>query len=913
MHVTNWILIVVLSLFTGSTAECAAPRSKLTFESTSKTGEYLIRVDSGRGYANASGFKVFSPAATTELRFLHALPSQLEPLGEAVAHSYYFNGSVSAREEHRFSRVLAHNVWPGIGVLLYGSGADLEFDFLVDAGADPSQIRFKLSCNGEAAGLTASQLSFTRSKCGIQKAPVAYQVSGNRTAAITATYKSKPGGAMGLKIGAYDHTSSLVIDPTLTFLSRIGGNGEDNATAVAVDASGNVYLTGQTYSSNFPTQNPFSNGSPGNGFVSKFSPAGDLIFSTYIGGQSPDSPSGIALDATGAIYITGSTSSPNYPATPGALNFGAGSQWTFFTKFSPDGSKLIYSGTIGRAYSETLAYGIALDRSGRAFIVGFTTAADFPSTTNAIQKGVVEVDGDAFLIVLNSNATRIDYGTVFGGNSRDEARAVAVGADGAAWIAGDTSSTNFPTTSVPFGYQTAYGGGDYDAFVIKIDPAQSPKIPYSTYLGSNGSDAALGIALDPSGNPVVTGTTSSRNFPTVRAAQSAFGGGTYDAFVTKLNPGGRSSDLPVIFSTFLGGSGDDRGRGVAIDATGRTFVTGYTNSSNFRVTSDALPSKSQSGDLNGYLSILDSSGLNFSYSTLIAGSSDDVARAVAVSPDGSYLAVVGQSSSSDLPVTARALRSNYSFDGHAFLALFGQPAISNSIQLKSVLNGASYVNGPISPGEVLALFGEGIGPAQAVGLQVGPNSVISNSVAGVRVLFDNYPAPIIYSQAGQTGVVVPFEIAGSNSVQVHVEYGAALSNTLTLPVVPVTPGLFTLNAMGTGPGAILNQNNSVNLPTNPASRGSVVQIYVTGLGPPRTVTQDGQIAMGIGTLATLPTVSIGNIPATVTYAGLSPFLIVGAYQVNAVVPQNAPVGSGVPIVVSSLGVSSQLSATLAIQ
>jgi len=387
------------------------------------------------------------------------------------------------------------------------------------------------------------------------------------------------------------------------YSTYLGGNGQDVGFGIAVDSSGNAYVTGQTFSNNFPiTPGAFqtSPGPLGNGgsvFVTKLNPMGSaLIYSTYLGGFGFQEGLGIAVDAAGNAYVAGRTNSLNFPTTPGAFqpNFGGCPELTcfenaFVTKLNPTGSALVYSTYLGGTKNDE-ATGIALDAAGNAYVTGRTDSSDFPTSPGAYQttfSGVLSVYGDAFVVKLDPTGSALIYSTFLGGSGDDIAYGIALDSSGNAYVVGATASTDFPTT--PGAFQTTFGGGETDAFVTKVNPLGSALV-YSTYLGGSDRDEGYGIAVDglPSPNAYLTGATRSTDFPVIPGAiQPAFAGGTgFDVFVTKLDPTGSA----LIYSTYLGGPDVDYGKAIAVDAlpNPNAYVTGTTASTTFPTTPGAF-------------------------------------------------------------------------------------------------------------------------------------------------------------------------------------------------------------------------------------------------------------------------------------------------------------------------------------
>jgi hypothetical protein len=531
-------------------------------------------------------------------------------------------------------------VYPGIDLVYHGNQRLLEYDFLLAPGADPRAIgiRFqgarKLTVNREGAlviGLGGSEV--------IEHAPVVYQEIGGQRQTVAGRYVLRGRGRVGFSVAEYDRRQPLVIDPTLVYSTYLGGSGSpyDNGHGIAVDASGNAYVTGWTWSSNFPTTpGAFQTTDPNGGvwlspFVSKLNAAGSaLVYSTYVGGWGGGTS--IAVDASGDAYITGSiTGDIDFPTTPGAFQTaGAG---VFVTKLNATGSALLYSTILGTC-PNNYGSGIAIDASGNAYVAGVINSPGsytFPATPGAFQ---TTSDGsDAFVTKLNAAGSALVYSTYLGGSRSDWGSGIAVDAAGNAYVTGSTSSSDFPTT--PGAFQTTGPGSFYGAFVSKLNATGSALV-YSTYLGLSslsiavdsagsayvtgssgpvlvtklnaaGSDLVYstffggygegsGIAVDASGNAYVTGVSWSPGFPTTPGAfQTTYGGGDGDAFVSELNASGSA----LLYSTYLGGSDVDGGVGIAIDASGNAYVTGYTGSSNFPTTPGAFQNTPAGGAVGG--------------------------------------------------------------------------------------------------------------------------------------------------------------------------------------------------------------------------------------------------------------------------------------------------------------------------
>jgi len=373
----------------------------------------------------------------------------------------------------------------------------------------------------------------------------------------------------------------------LVYSTFVGGNNEAGGYALALDSAGSAYVTGYTNSSDFPVTPGAVQSSLGglsDAIVLKLNATGSaLIYSTYLGGSNVDGGNGIAVDSSGNAYVSGQTQSTNFPTTAGAFqtSFGGGFSDAWAAKLNPTGTALVYSTYLGGSNPDG-SYAVAIDAIGSAYLTGYTSSSDFPTTSGALQTTYGGGGADAFVTKLNPTGSGLVFSTLLGGTGDDDGIGIAVDSTASAYVTGQTSSTNFPAT--PGAFQTAYGGGNSDGYVAKLNPAGTALV-YSTYLGGSGGDDGSGIAIDPSGNAFVTGGTSSTNFPAVNPIQPNNAGGS-DAFVMELNPLGTA----LVFSTYLGGSGTDYGVGIALDTlpNPNIYVTGDTNSTNFPTTSGAF-------------------------------------------------------------------------------------------------------------------------------------------------------------------------------------------------------------------------------------------------------------------------------------------------------------------------------------
>jgi hypothetical protein len=604
--------------------------------------------------------------------------ARVSGIAELPGRSHYFIGNDPAAwrtDVPTYGSVRYESVYPGVDLVFHGSNQrQLEYDFVVAPGADPARIR--LAFEGTEAMRLDEAGDLVLSTAGgevIEKRPVAYQEIAGSRRTVDVRYERKGRQEVAFRVEAYDRREPLVIDPVLVYSTYLGGSSTDGAGAIALDSAGNVYVGGGTNSADFPASNPLQAhvATPSHpvAFIAKLSPSGDsLVYSTYLDGRSPlgsAGVSGIAVDATGSVYVTGSTDSADFPTvnpvqaslTPGLSN-GAGID-AFVAKLSPEGNALVYSTYLGGSCVDA-GTAIAVDAAGNAYVTGGTggifeliyganCTGGFP-TANAFQSARGG-RGDVFLAKLPPSGRPLVYSTYLGGAANEIGTGIALDDSGSVYVVGITTSANFPTVGPVQGCDM---NGD-DAFVTKFSPA-GDAIVYSTCLGGACDDKGFGIAVDGAGSAYVTGSTCSLDFPTVNAFQperAAF----VDGFVAKLTPDGHS----LSYSTYLGGNSEDYPFGIAVDDSGSAYVAGMTLSSNFP-TRDAVQSAKGLG-LDGFVTKLGPRCGALVYSTYLGGSdplassgtpNEDAAMAIKVDSAG-HAHVAGYTSATNFP-TANALQ-----------------------------------------------------------------------------------------------------------------------------------------------------------------------------------------------------------------------------------------------------------------
>ncbi len=877
----------------------------------------------------------------------------------------------------QFGKVRYRAVYPGIDVVFYGNPSKLEYDFVLQPGADPSRIRLafddvdsmRVDTDGDLV-LKSGAAEFRNLRPAILQngEPVSghWTILGQRRA--------------GFAVDAYDREQPLVIDPVLTYSTFLGGSDYDEIDGIAIDPQGNLILAGASESADFPTTaasltSAYPDGGTKNDgsypVVTKINPsasgANSVVFSTYfntgVGAKPPSgfgvdgaSLNGVAIDSTGNIYITGEAfdglplvnqiqaySLNNIDCTyikkkTGQSHPGVSCTDAYVTELSGAGNQILFSTYLGGSEEEE-AKAIAVDAAGNIYVGGYTNSPNFPLAGNSLPFVAPALTGaltgQAAWAAKISAGKLLVYSTYFGAASPTSYLTVAglaADAKGQIYVTGATDTGGLPVT--PGALQSTLPPAGFNAYVAILNPAipapQSP-VAYCTYLGGNSGTEGIAIAVDSSGNIYVAGDTRASNFPVTTQALSTEGGGLYThSYVTKLNPSA-SGSAQLVYSTMLRGTtGQDIATSVAVNSQGQFFVAGYTQSIDFPTTNNAFEPLS-AGNLNanggllndmGFLAWIDptlpgSTGLLFS--TYIAGTDETQVKGLAIDSAGQTVAIAGLTYAANTPVTASAAQPILGGLQDGFLMRFD--LTQTSPVLLSYANGASLAadtNLTLSPGLIFTLKGTGLGPATPAFGAIDSNGLVSSKIGGVQVLVNGYPCPLLYASATQINAIAPYEIASvaGGFASIEVVYDGVPGTVWFGGVAPTNPGIFSFDN-GKGQAAVLNQDSSVNGAANPAARGSIIQVFATGEGQTVPLGVDGAIANGPVIpvpAATNISITIGGIPATsIAYAGTLPGGVAGAFQIDATVPANAPTGSAVPIVFSIGGASSQKGLTIAVK
>ncbi|MDX6288212.1 MAG: hypothetical protein QOH42_11, partial [Blastocatellia bacterium] len=599
--------------------------------------------------------------------------AHFEGVDQLPGHLNYLIGNDRAKwrtDVPTFRAVRYDEVYPGISLTYYGNQRQLEYDFGIAPGADPRTIRLTFD-SGVRPRISPEGELILRGPGGEvrQRKPVIYQEIGGQRKLIDGHFALHAGRQVGFEIGWYDRTQPLVIDPTLVYSTYLGGSGDDPGSSIAVDSTGNVYIAGTTNSNSFPVLNAAFGAKAGLAdiFVTKIDAAGaNIIYSTYVGGSGQDRGDGIAIDANGNAYVVGrvDSSSVNFPTTAGSFapNYRGGDFDGVVFKLNGQGNALAYSGFLGGEENDSTE-GVVVDSAGDAYVTGGTKSTAFPTTINAYQ-GTRAGDTDAYLTKINPSGSSLLYSTYVGGSGTDRGSGVVIDANGNAYVAGYTGSADFPTDGA---FQNFFGGS-FDAFVAKIDTNGSgaASLIFCSYLGGIGDDKAYGIAIDSGGNNIyVTGQTSSNNFPVLNPAQPAFGG-SFDAFIARISTTGTK-----IYASYLGGTSDDRGSGIAVNSAGAAYVTGFTSSTNFPTVTPLQIANG--GGFDAFIAKLNPAGSAFLYSTYLGGSANESNTTTVTSTNPIALDsfsdayIIGFTSSTNFP-TAKPLQAANAGSQDAFIA-----------------------------------------------------------------------------------------------------------------------------------------------------------------------------------------------------------------------------------------------------
>ena len=585
-----------------------------------------------------------------QITVIFAGSQTVEPVGE--------EGSMDASGAHYFRSIRYHDLYPGIDLVFHLTPAGAKYDFIVSPGADPNDIRMVyqgandlfLDRSGNLH-LTAGTLSYTEER------PVSYQTSGDGVIPVSSEFALRV-NSVTFRLGAYDRSRELVIDPLL-YSSYFGGSLDDQGHAIALDKEGNTYVAGYTSSTDFPNTIGAYDTEHNGGrdvFVLKLNPEGtDLLFSTFVGGSADEGtedgirPIAIALDDQNNIYVAGTTTSDDFPTTPDSFkgSYGGGESDLFVFKLTSDGTDLMYSTYIGGQDRDIgSAISLVLDASDHVILTGQTFSDDFPTTDDAYDR-TYHGNSDGVIVKLSGDGSELLYGSYLGGSGVDSPSSISLDGQGCVILSGSTGSVDFPTTANA--YDDEHNGG-LDVFVTRMN-SQCTDLLYSTFIGSSDDDIAHHHIIGGNGRFLITGSTTSSDYPTTPGAYDrSFGGGSNpDGFVTILSAAGDELEA----SSLLGADGSDSATQIALDSKGNLIVIGSTDSSRFPVTPNSHDGSlgtdgSEGTDL--FLVRLDDSLKALKYGTFIGGGDQEYAGSMIIDQDDS-IHLTGSTVSDDLTMT----------------------------------------------------------------------------------------------------------------------------------------------------------------------------------------------------------------------------------------------------------------------
>jgi uncharacterized protein (TIGR03437 family) len=863
-----------------------------------------------------------------------------------------------------WGKVNYQGIYPGIDAVFYGDQRQLEYDFVVAPGADPRQI--SLGLTGARPSLDADGnvvLKLADGNLALKK-PVVYQTIAGEKKIVEASY-AIAGNKVRFHLGRYDHSRTLVIDPVFTYLTYLGGSSVDYIggvttlgqttspnQALAIDTAGNVYVTGQTLSDDFPVANAYQARKEPAGaytaFVTALNPTGTaLVYSTYLGGSTSGGGGG-GYDIGAAIvwdnfdngvYIVGTTASLDFPTTAGAFQKVYSGNFTAFVARLNNAGQLTKSTYLGAPVTDGL--GVATDSQGRAYVVGVTSynctpngiTCPFPTTQGTVvPTPPASFNAYGFVSVFDNNLSTLLYSTLLGDSNGSptqatisEAFGVTVDPNGNFYVVGVTGSPRLPTTAGAF--QSTLGTANsipLVGFVAKFGPVSSnggAALTYLTYLEATGTgfgDFPGGVAADSQGNAYVGGYTNSPTFPVTAGAYSTLcplNGARLcpAAFVTKLNPAGTG----LVWSALVEPA--DFFSAIQLDTQGNIYLTGHNSGAASFVQVNPLQSNLTSG--GPFVAKLDPTGSTLLFSSLIAGTDNQggtTMRGLAVDAQENVY-VASYTSDLTLPTTTGAYQpalknpgTGNSYDG--FIAKFN---LAPSITIGGVVPIFSSAT-MIQPGEWISIYGVNL-----AGVTTTWAGNFPASLGGTSVTIDGRSAYLWYVSPTQINLQVPDDSkTGAVTVVVTTPNGSA-SSTVTL--APFAPSFSLLDGKHVA-GIILRSNgsgaygggsydiigptgSSLGYATVAAKAGDTIELFGVGFGPTSPVVAAGAIFSGAAATTSPVTLSINNVNVNPFFAGLSQ---AGLYQINVTVPQGLGTGD-VALVATVGGVSTQTGVAISLQ
>jgi uncharacterized protein (TIGR03437 family) len=866
------------ALLSLATIPCLAANSNptlpLAFED--RGGTWVCRGSDYSLRIAPSGEQLNLGSSVVVLRMIHG---HLNPLitgtGKLIGKANYFHGGDLRESFTLYSSVRVHDSYPGVDVIFRGGQDHLEYDFEIAGGRDPGVI--SLAFEG-AESIQVDQrgdlILRTGGKEIRQPKPVAWQITNGRKEFVTVSYRIDASRRVSFQIGRHDPNNSLVVDPEVVFENVFGGSGDTSAAAIALDPDGNIYTAGQTNSPDFLTQNPIQSKKHGayqTAFVTKWSPDGtQLLYSTYLGGSVSDAATGLAVDSSGNAYIEGITSSPDFPVTTSAFQQKLAGLSNAFIAELAPDGSRLIYSTYLGGGSEQVG-GIAVDVGGEVMVTGQTNSANFPVTSNAVQTALVP---------------------------------------------GCTLNQGLPLVGVP-------SGGS--AFITKI-ASDGGSLIFSTLFGGTCGTVGQAVAAKPDGEAWIVGETAAPDLPiTASALQPQFGGGYVDGFIARF-----SADGGLAYASYLGGKGFDAIDGIALDGNENVYLGGVSDGLSQPASAGAFQSDVYLrciilgigpvqfiDEAVAFVAKLNPDASAITKLTYLGGGCAGGMK-VAVDATGApsfagssgnfptvspfQIAAGGGVLGKLTPDFTQLTFSTY-FDAVNGLALDSNgigyiagetlPAGSNTenayvaridptppaVSLDQVLLSGIGPNGNdliIAPGAVVRLLGKNLGPAAATPGIVNANGFVATSVVGVQVNFGVIAAPLLSMSASEIDCVVPFETAGPTTT-ISVQYNNLQSNSVKMSVAGMA-----VQVLG-----VFNEDFTVNASSNPASAGSVMSMYIASVGQTVPPSVDGQVNRApfaaFGTAICVIDQTLGqDLPVTAIEA--APGAVAGVLQVNFFAP-----------------------------
>jgi uncharacterized protein (TIGR03437 family) len=877
-----------------------------------RTSAYTLELKDGEAVISAAGREIGMRFAAVGAR---PRVEGREPL--AAVANYYLGGDRAKWVEAAplFQQVAYREIAPGVDLVFRAAGSQLEFDLIVAPGGRPEQ--FRLTYRGarhmriDDDGALALESSAGEIR---QLPPLVYQDGPTGRRNIAAHYLKAGANGIAFQLSSYDTSRTLIIDPKLLYWTYLGGSAGDGIASMVFDSvvPQNLYVVGNTASTNFPRAGSGSGSTltgSQNLFVAKFNSTGGLVYSTYIGGSGSDQAYAIAVDAQQNVYITGNSTSTDFPNVPRAgLHPASG---LFYAALDSTG-KLSQSITIGGGTNDG-GRGIAVGPSGSVYLVGQATARlQLPFNGHESTTSTYAGKMDAFLMQITPDFSF--YLAYIGGSGDDFANRVVVDKFGSLYISGDTNSSDFPgpagnkITPIP----TTTGG----PFIVKLTfnaATLTPTYLYSTYLGDQQlfqfSAGPFGLVVDVLGNAWVAGTTFGTGFvPSSDAYQRNFGG-KFDASLVKLDPLGR-----VSYATYLGGSGGDAFYGLALAPDGTLVASGLTSSDDLRTTPNAVQSSHTTGASNGLLARFDATGQPL-YVSYFGGSGADAGQAVAVDFNGSVW-VAGQTASAG-QATPGSAQTTLGGASDGFVAEFdlGLPVVP---VVTGVVNGANF-QPPIQNSSFITITGANLSKTTRPWL--GPdfvNNTLPLGLDNVTVSVNGKLAAVCYISPTQINALAAPDTT-TGVIPVVVTNTAGASQSFPVQLSAVSPAFFVLGVTGSSgnyyPAAVFTDGSFLGpvglipgVVTKPAKPGDTVMLYGTGFGATTPAVPFPAIFSGAAPLAGNLTLSIGGMPAMVSFAGISSN---GLDQFNVVVPDVAD--GDQPLLATIGGASTQSNIVLSVK